>query len=722
MRVKGGGGHLTMTVPTILAGPILRRVEPHAIYVWIATSKRFRIEGELYEIHAHKEKDSYHSELLSDCTETKTLRLGKKLFANLIKIVPRTGEEFPTHTLLGYNLFFNRRSRTKDLRSLDLLSPTNPHSIAYGNLPYPTFYIPNNKETKLLYGSCRKPHGKGGDSLAGADLQLQETHSNLSERPSALFLMGDQIYADDVADPLQPMLSRLGEELMGTRREENLVKLDARLKQEPFQTGIDQIHGRQFIMENFCRFTSKQAHNHLMRFGEYAAMYLLSWGPQLWTDEENRLDSFDEAIQKNNIYFIHPQRSPYHEDRKKERAQHQARYNEQSRDLFNFQSTLPQIRRLLANIPTYMIFDDHDVTDDWNLTRDWKSNVWHSPLGRHVIANGLAAYWVFQGWGNDPESYHHRFIRRMRKYFKSFRIESSAYEEWVKELWDYDAWQFVAPTQPKSVFLDTRTQRSYDPSPRPVLIGKIMEENKQSPQLLSQAGWDRVTERLFESGWTTGQSLMIVSPRPLYGLGLIESFLHKYIYPLRVMGISVTSTLDMEAWKYNGKGFSNFLYTIAKWNPSHCFILSGDVHCAYSVKSNICFGDHREANVFQLTSSPSNNMSFSGVGGFLMKSAIWLNSKKRKNKNINRYCDSFYTIIDRDSASAPPSSFIWKDRVSYLPMDNGAIIETNNNLGLMALSAQCFQNSLLRYNEGHLQRVTFDPIHLQSKTEQAMNE
>jgi phosphodiesterase/alkaline phosphatase D-like protein len=57
---------------------------------------------------------------------------------------------------------------------------------------------------------------------------------------------------------------------------------------------------------------------------------------------------------------------------------------------------------VLANVPTYMIFDDHDVTDDWNLTARWRHRVHASPAGRRIVANALAAYWAFQGWGNDP--------------------------------------------------------------------------------------------------------------------------------------------------------------------------------------------------------------------------------------------------------------------------------------------------------------------------------
>ena len=52
-----------------------------------------------------------------------------------------------------------------------------------------------------------------------------------------------------------------------------------------------------------------------------------------------------------------------------------------------------------------MVFDDHDVTDDWNLCQLWRERVVGNPLGRSVWRDGLAVFALFQGWGNDPAAY-----------------------------------------------------------------------------------------------------------------------------------------------------------------------------------------------------------------------------------------------------------------------------------------------------------------------------
>jgi hypothetical protein len=72
----------------------------------------------------------------------------------------------------------------------------------------------------------------------------------------------------------------------------------------------------------------------------------------------------------------------------------------------------PNVRWLLSCIPTFTIFDDHEVDDDWNITDDWVKSR-RSRLGIHQMADGLLAYWVYQGAGNVPPQ-RWRLDERMR--------------------------------------------------------------------------------------------------------------------------------------------------------------------------------------------------------------------------------------------------------------------------------------------------------------------
>lgn len=57
-------------------------------------------------------------------------------------------------------------------------------------------------------------------------------------------------------------------------------------------------------------------------------------------------------------------------------------------------------RWLLSTVPTAMIFDDHDIRDDWNASLEWKRSIEATSWWHERIVAGLASYWVYQHLGN----------------------------------------------------------------------------------------------------------------------------------------------------------------------------------------------------------------------------------------------------------------------------------------------------------------------------------
>ncbi|RSK25846.1 hypothetical protein EJF36_02475 [Bacillus sp. HMF5848] len=669
-------------LPLLVAGPIVRRVEPTQVFIWIATSQYVNVEAALFHIQDDKDEQA-----LPLKNHVSSIQMGQRLYIHMLKVTPKTGE-FPTNEVLGYNLKFLMNRKYYDLGDLGLLSEENPTCIVYEGMKYPTFIIQTDERTsRILYGSCRKVHGMGNDMLSEADEMIQESVSDPSKRPQNLFLMGDQIYADDVPAPLIQALSQIGDILIG--RKEAFEQIEPRLKQTPFATSINQINGRQFIMKHMCHFTSSSASNHLMTLGEFAAMYAMAWSPALWefANEQHLFKSFDEAYLKNQVYVAFHNKSLYPTHYKKEKQHLKERYVEQQEQLADFQQSLYSVRRVLANISTYMIFDDHEVTDDWNITATWQKNVRQSPLGKHIIANGLTAYWVFQGWGNAPDSFDSHFLSVVGNYLRTLQsgYAKSLHYKWTEMLWNFNNWYFVAPTSPRAVFLDTRTMRNYEDTPKPIKIGSLIEETSRPPQLVQTTQWEQLHEQL-KKDWKAGAPLLIVSPTPVYGFGLIESILHNYVYPLKILGVQVNTTFDFEAWKYNGKGFTSFLEQVSNWNPAPCIILSGDVHYGAAVKSDVIFSDHSTLSIHQFTSSPLKNMSFSGIWGFMLKQVSQLNSLKRKGKTIHRYCDKNYNIRHEKEDEITLDPFLWKDSLQYQQVGH-LIIETKNNIGLLCMDS-----------------------------------
>lgn len=106
-------------------------------------------------------------------------------------------------------------------------------------------------------------------------------------------------------------------------------------------------------MENFCQFATSHSQNHVMKLGEYAAMYLLSWSPVLWeiAQANNLFKSFDEAKAENWIHFVFPDEEREPKEYKAEHSKLKTRYLQQLEEVNSFQQSLNQLRRLLANIP-----------------------------------------------------------------------------------------------------------------------------------------------------------------------------------------------------------------------------------------------------------------------------------------------------------------------------------------------------------------------------------
>ena len=76
-----------------------------------------------------------------------------------------------------------------------------------------------------------------------------------------------------------------------------------------------------------------------------------------------------------------------------------------------------EVRWLLSTVPTAMIFDDHDVRDDWNTSAAWRSWMTAQPWWPARIRGALVSYWVYQHIGNlSPQQRHaHPIWRAVRE-------------------------------------------------------------------------------------------------------------------------------------------------------------------------------------------------------------------------------------------------------------------------------------------------------------------
>ncbi len=60
----------------------------------------------------------------------------------------------------------------------------------------------------------------------------------------------------------------------------------------------------------------------------------------------------------------------------------------------------PANRWLLSTLPSAMIFDDHDIRDDWNTSWTWRQEMEATDWWHERVVAGLGSYWVYQHLGN----------------------------------------------------------------------------------------------------------------------------------------------------------------------------------------------------------------------------------------------------------------------------------------------------------------------------------
>lgn len=213
-------------LPFLLAGPILRRVEPDLVAVWVAVRGECGVGLSLWEglIDTGTGGGVFSGDEPLATGERQARRVGEQLHVAVVTIrlqQPETPLLRPDATY-SYNVTFSRPDGDEDLRSLGLLVEDPPSRTPLGYAPgeLPSFSLPPPELTdlKLVHASCRLINDKndrGPDALAWLDDEIRRHRAQPRERPHQLYLTGDQIYADHVAVTLLPMLTRLGNHLLG---------------------------------------------------------------------------------------------------------------------------------------------------------------------------------------------------------------------------------------------------------------------------------------------------------------------------------------------------------------------------------------------------------------------------------------------------------------------------------------------------------------------------
>ncbi|MFE2062370.1 alkaline phosphatase D family protein [Streptomyces sp. NPDC059467] len=266
----------------------------------------------------------------------------------------------------------------------------------------------------------------------------------------------------------------------------------------------------------------------------------------------------------------------------------------------------PEVRWLLSTVPSCMIFDDHDVVDDWNTSAAWLADMRATPWWQERLLSGLMSYWVYQHLGNLSPA------------------ELAADPLYTAVLGSPDgteelrAFAAGADTDPASVrwsyrrdfgrvrllMVDTRAARVLDERSR------AMFDPGEAEWLREQALADRESyDHLL-----VGTSLPWLLPHLIHDVETWDAALCRGERGSRWAGFGerLRRAADLEHWAAFPASFAGLADLIARTGsgpeaPATVCVLSGDVHHAYVAEPSWPAGVPLDSRVLQLTCSPVHN-------------------------------------------------------------------------------------------------------------------
>jgi len=547
-------------LPHVLVGPLLRHVQTERMMLWLVTTRptqwRFRLYTDDGTLQVRDLNSSEQTELV----------IGQNAYLQLLDI--QADSQWPTDCLLHYDIGFDDGSGTLWIADwaphLCHDGHTSPHLVIHSHVQ------------RILHGSCRKPHHTSDDALRRVDQEIHRCGSNSISRPSLLLMTGDQVYVDDVAGPMltaiHQLIERLGlvDEVISEATVENGAAL-AQHEHSYYQRSrlLPQTRVNANVIDRFFGgarkpiFTASNAENHLVTVSEVLAMYLLIWSPVPWELVDVEPAALPKAMRK--------------------------RYAKERVLIDRFVNGLPKAARALSHVACYMIFDDHDITDDWNLSLSWEQTAYGNSFSRRIVGNALIAYTLCQGWGNGS-SLGDDLLSDCASLFRKTQdgqhpLDAKQQDELIEKLLGYRGWQYTLNTNPAIVVLDTRSHRWHRRS-KPSRPSGLMD-------------WEALTD--FQQCIMGLKSVIVVSPAPVFGVKLIEIVQRIFTFfgkPLLV---------DAENWMAHHEAATVILSIFEhRQTPQTFVLLSGDVHYSFVYDVRLRYQTNNP-DIWQITSSGIKN-------------------------------------------------------------------------------------------------------------------
>ncbi len=268
------------------------------------------------------------------------------------------------------------------------------------------------------------------------------------------------------------------------------------------------------------------------------------------------------------------------------------------------------VRWLLSTLPTAMVFDDHDVRDDWNTSRAWRDEIRRTDWWQDRIEAGLMTYWLYQHLGNlapaalaeDP------LLARLRALGEEGQDGEQVLRDYARHA-DAEA-DGGGPTR-WSYRRELGTSRLLVIDSR---CGRVLSDDRR--EMLDEPEWQWLTAQL--DGPTDhlllATSLPFLLPPGVHHLEAFDEAVAGGVWGARAAGLGekLRQGADLEHWAAFGTSFARMTGLLADVGsrddaPATLTFLSGDVHFAYLAEARFPASRGVRAKVFQAVCSPIRN-------------------------------------------------------------------------------------------------------------------
>jgi hypothetical protein len=353
----------------------------------------------------------------------------------------------------------------------------------------------------------------------------------------------------------------------------------------------------------------------------------------------------------------------------------------------------PQVRWLLSTIPSSMIFDDHEMIDDWNTSAAWRATVTAEPWWADRICGGLISYWIYQHLGNlSPQELAEN---KTWQAILGMPEDSDDAEPMLREMAERAdrepasiRWSFVRHWgDARLIMIDSRA-------------GRVLEEQRRRMVDDAEFHWiEAAMHRSVDEGvehLILGTSLPWLLPHAIHNLERWNETLNvRHLGRWRGRAAeAIRQAADLEHWAAFGNSFERLgraLTAVARGEhgraPATALVLSGDVHHAYAAE--LVRPEGLDARVHQLTVSPLHNQAPHPIRvGFKIG---WSRSARRLTDRLARL------------AKAEPTRLEWEKQAGPF---------FGNQIGELVLTGRAarFVLSVAEQGDDHLRTVLDSPL------------